>query len=675
MIVLAQGIAKSFGGQTLYTGASLQINARERWALVGPNGAGKTTLLRIIMGLETPDEGSISFAKDTSIGYLEQESGSLGERSALEEVMASATEIRSLGKRISELEAQIADGTSKDSQEDLLEAYGQCQERFERLGGYELESRARQILGGLGFPVKDIAKPAKDFSGGWQTRIALAKLLLRRPDLLLLDEPTNHLDLESVHWLESFLSSYDGAVLLVSHDRAFINACVSHVAALENRSLTTYTGNYSDYLKLRESNLEQLRAKRAAQERDIAHMQSFVDRFRYKPRKAKQVQERIHRIEHIRSELVVLPEQAKQVHFHFPKPPRTGDMVVHLNKVSAAYGSRVIYSDVDFKLYRGDRVALVGPNGAGKSTLMKLIVGNLQPANGTVELGLNVSFSYYAQHQLENMQSSNTALQELQSVSSGWTSADERRLLGAFLFQGDDVDKQVSVLSGGEKARLALAKMMVAPDPLLCLDEPTNHLDMNSIDVLQAALQDFPGTIVLISHDEDLVRNVCNKVIDIRDGKLSFFDGDYEYYLFKRAELIPSLAQDTENSTEILKNISSTASQKAGKGTSDSHEASHAGAAKGRNTKTREQRRQEAEERNARNAKTRAERKRLREIEAELEPMQTRYEELLEAMASQELYDDRDEFERALQEYSRLSQRIPELETEWIELSEKLEEG
>ncbi len=675
MIVLAQNIAKSFGGQSLYTGATLQINARERWALVGPNGAGKTTLLRIIMGLETPDEGSVSFAKDTNIGYLEQESGTLGTNSALEEVMASATEIRSLAKRISELEAQIANLTSNDTQEDVLETYGRCQERFERLGGYELESRARQILGGLGFSAKDMLKPAKDFSGGWQTRIALAKLLLRHPDLLLLDEPTNHLDLESVHWLESFLSSYDGAVLLVSHDRAFINACVSHVAALENRSLTTYTGNYSDYLKLRESNLEQLRAKRAAQERDIAHMQSFVDRFRYKARKAKQVQERIHRIEQIRSELVMLPEQAKQVHFHFPKPPRTGDMVVHLNKVSAAYGSRVVYSDVDFKLYRGDRVALVGPNGAGKSTLMKLIVGNLAPAQGSVELGLNVSFSYYAQHQLENMQSSNTALQELQRVSVGWTSSDERRLLGAFLFQGDDVDKPVSVLSGGEKARLALAKMMVAPDPLLCLDEPTNHLDMNSIDILQTALQDFPGTIVLISHDEDLVRNVCNKVIDIRNGRLTFFDGDYEYYLFKRAELIPSIAQDTEDPASTARNIPLAAAQKAREDTLGSHDVSHTSSSKGRNTKTREQRRQEAEERNARNAKTRAERKRLRELEAELEPMQARYEELLKAMASQELYNNQAEFDKALQEYNKLSQRIPELEAEWIELSEKLEEG
>ena len=310
MILLAQDISKSFGPQVLYEHATLQLNAGERWALVGPNGAGKTTLLRIIMGQESPDEGTVSFAKDTSIGYLEQEADLAGEGSALEEVMASATEIRELGERISSLEAQIADSTPGAEQDAMLEQYGRAQDRFEHAGGYELESRARQILAGLGFPVEDFDKPAKDFSGGWQMRISLSKLLLRHPDLLLLDEPTNHLDLESVQWLEGFIASYDGAVLLVSHDRSFMDACVSHVAALENRRLTTYVGNYTGYLRLREDNLEQLRKKRAAQERDIQHMQVFVDRFRYKPTKAKQVQDRIKKIERIQEELVVLPESS-----------------------------------------------------------------------------------------------------------------------------------------------------------------------------------------------------------------------------------------------------------------------------------------------------------------------------------------------------------------------------
>ena len=667
MIALADKISKSFGGRVLYSNATLQLNAGERWALVGPNGAGKTTLLKIIMGLESADEGTITFAKDATLGYLEQETELMGDRTALNEVIESAHEIKQWERKVNDLSLKIAETPEGATLNKYLEDYAHAMERFERLGGYELESRARQILAGLGFPVEDFDKPAKEFSGGWQMRISLSKLLLRRPDVLLLDEPTNHLDLESVQWLERFLSSYDGTVLLVSHDRSFMDACVTHVAALENRMLVTYTGNYSGYLHQREENLEQLRAKRAAQERDIAHMETFIERFRYKPTKAKQVQERVAKVEKIREELVVLPEQSHHMHFRFPEPPRTGDTVISLEGVAKSYEDNFVYDNVDLKLYRGDHVALVGPNGAGKSTLMKLIAGKLKPDAGQISLGQNVTEAYYAQHQLEELNPANTVLSELDTVAAGWTTSEERRLLGAFLFHGDDVEKRVNVLSGGERARLALAKMLVSPDPLLLLDEPTNHLDIDSVDVLEKALVDFPGTIILISHDEHLVRAVANKVVDVRDHKVTVYDGDYDYFLFKLAELQAAAQGETSSKT-----VSSYGTSGARAVKSSGPEAGQA-AGSSRNVKTKEQRRAEAEERNRRSRALRETKKRLDEVEAALTPAHKRYDELMTLMADEALYNDPQKFDECMAEYQALSKKIPALEAEWLELSEKME--
>ena len=667
MIALADKISKSFGGRVLYSNATLQLNAGERWALVGPNGAGKTTLLKIIMGLESADEGTITFAKDATLGYLEQETDLMGDRTALNEVIESAHEIKQWERKVNDLSIKIAETPEGATLNKYLEDYAHAMERFERLGGYELESRARQILAGLGFPVEDFDKPAKEFSGGWQMRISLSKLLLRRPDVLLLDEPTNHLDLESVQWLERFLSSYDGTVLLVSHDRSFMDACVTHVAALENRMLVTYTGNYSGYLHQREENLEQLRAKRAAQERDIAHMETFIERFRYKPTKAKQVQERVAKVEKIREELVVLPEQSHHMHFRFPEPPRTGDTVISLEGVAKSYEDNFVYDNVDLKLYRGDHVALVGPNGAGKSTLMKLIAGKLKPDSGQISLGQNVTEAYYAQHQLEELNPANTVLAELDTVAAGWTTSEERRLLGAFLFHGDDVEKRVNVLSGGERARLALAKMLVSPDPLLLLDEPTNHLDIDSVDVLEKALVDFPGTIILISHDEHLVRAVANKVVDVRDHKVTVYDGNYDYFLFKLAELQAAAQGETSSKT-----VSSYGTSGARAVKNSGPEVGQA-AGSSRNVKTKEQRRAEAEERNRRSRALRETKKRLDEVEAALTPAHKRYDELMTLMADEALYNDPQKFDECMAEYQALSKKIPALEAEWLELSEKME--
>ena len=642
VMIAADDISLSFGERDLLKEVSFRIGPHDRIGLVGSNGAGKTTLLRILLGEASPGKGAVVKARYVHVGYLPQEGIHLEGRTLYDEAESVFADVRAMQRDLEQINAKLplVDLESEEHAE-LLEMAGELQYALEASDAFVLKSRVEKVLSGLGFAERDFARSTDEFSGGWQMRIALAKLLLQQPSLLLLDEPTNHLDLDSLQWLEEYLRSYQGAVMVVSHDRRFLDTMTTRTFELSLGKLTVYAGNYSFYLEARQERKDHLRAAVGNQQEQIKQTERFIERFRYKATKARQVQSRIKMLE--KMEILSTEDEEEEIHFRFPPAPPAGRSVMELRGIRKAYGDLRVFDGLDFDIDRGDRIAFVGVNGAGKSTLARIIAGVEPFDGGERKTGHNVAVSYFAQHQADELDPTREVLQTIDEVAEGEIRRKLRTLLGAFLFRGDDVFKKVAVLSGGEKSRLALAKMLLRPTNLLVLDEPTNHLDLRSKGVLQEALRNFEGSTVIVSHDRDFLDPVVNKVVEFKRGRIRAFPGNVSEYIDK-----------TRREAAV---------QAAARGADPARQQSPA----------RDRKRLEAELRQKRYAATKPVTDQIARAEEAIGRYEARKAALEAALADPALYHDAEKAKQAQADYKEVRSQLEDAYWRWDKLTKELE--
>lgn len=635
-------VSIQFTGVPLFSSTNIKINKGDRIALVGANGTGKSTILKMLAGLEETSSGRIIMQKNISVGYLPQEYLNISPNSVFDEVKLSLSKVQEIENKEVKLHSVIDNPNASEAEkEHAINEMGELEHNKAEIDFYAINSQIEKVLEGLGFTTVDFTQPVSNYSGGWQMRIELAKILLGNHDIILLDEPTNHLDLDSLQWLISFLMNYKGALLLVSHDRFFVNRLTARTLEIFNRTLTLFNGNYDAYLRFKDERDKQLIANFQNQEKKKKQTEQFIDRFRYKSTKAKQVQSRIKQLNKL--EDIELPDFESKINLRFPEPPRSGSIPIDIKTLTKKYDKNIVFDNFDFRLERGDKIAFVGPNGAGKTTLAKIIAGKINYEGGDVLLGHNTITSYYAQEVAEDLDLDSDVIDSVMQSSIESTPQQIRTILGSFLFTNDDVFKKVGVLSGGEKSRVALAKILLTKANLIILDEPTNHLDYNSKLVLQDALVNFKGSLVIVSHDVDFLKPIVNKVLEIRKLRATLFVGGIDYYLSKRNSIL-----EQEELNQNIKSESNSVTRK-------------------------DQKRFDAENRKKKHAATKILKKEVAKLEKEIENLELLIEELEVLLGDEKIYSNPQLSAEKNKEYENAKNKLEIVYSEWTERSEVLE--